>query len=339
MAFWTDRSVLVTGCSGFLGWRLTAALVARGADVVGLVRDTVPRSPLFDSGLAGRIKLTRGGVEDYSAVERILGEHEIDTVFHLAAQAIVGVASRNPMSTFETNIKGTWVLLEACRRSPLVSRIVVASSDKAYGEHDELPYREDRPLRGRHPYDVSKSCADLIASTYHNTFATPVCVTRCGNLFGPGDLNFSRIIPGTIRSALRGEHPIIRSDGSPVRDYLFVDDAVGGYLLLAEAMEDPAIHGSAFNFGAGEPVSVLDLTRRILTVAGRQDLEPVIQNSARSEIPRQYLSSERARALLGWQVGSGLDSRLRETHQWYKARETAAAIASSEMVKDWTAAP
>jgi CDP-glucose 4,6-dehydratase len=323
MPFWRNRPVLVTGCSGFLGWGLTAALVEAGADVVGLVRDSVPRSPLFQSGLAAQIKITRGCVEDYVTVERVINEYEVDTVFHLAAQAIVGVANRNPMSTFETNIKGTWVVLEACRRSPCVGRVVVASSDKSYGEHEELPYGEDHALRGRHPYDVSKSCADLIATTYHSTYATPVCVTRCGNLFGPGDLNFNRIVPGTMRSILQNERPIIRSDGSPIRDYVFIADVVRGYMLLAEAMEDRTIHGKAFNFGGGEPVSVLELTQRILMLARREDLAPVIRNNANGEIRNQYLSSARAQALLDWKVGADLDARLCETFAWYEAREHA----------------
>lgn len=318
MTFWRGRKVLVTGCTGFLGSALTAALAERGAELVGLVRDGVSRSPFFRDGLANEITVVRGTVEDYETVERCINEYEIDTVFHLAAQAIVGVANRNPMSTFETNVKGTWVLLEACRRNPSVSRVVVASSDKAYGEHDKLPYQEDAALQGRHPYDVSKSCADLIATAYHQTYKTPVCVTRCGNLFGPGDLNYNRVIPGTIRSALIGERPIIRSDGSPVRDYVYVGDIVDAYLCLAEHMDDAGLHGNAFNFGTGEPVSVVDLVRRILKVAGREDLEPVIQNNASSEIPRQYLSSKKAAERLGWRPGAPLDSRLRDTLEWYR---------------------
>jgi CDP-glucose 4,6-dehydratase len=231
----------------------------------------------------------------------------------------VGAANRNPLSTFEANIKGTWVVMDACRRSPLVTRVVVASSDKAYGEHEHLPYTEDLPLQGRHPYDVSKSCADLIAVTYHNTYKTPVCITRCGNLFGPGDLNFNRIVPGTIRSALLGERPVIRSDGSPVRDYVYVKDVASAYLRLAEKMDDAALHGRAFNIGTGEPVSVLDLTRRLLAAADRSDLEPLVQNTASSEILRQYLSTDAAREVLGWTPSAGLDARLREAVDWYRA--------------------
>lgn len=318
MGFWRNRNVLVTGCTGFLGWWLTNELVGRGARTVGLVRDLVPKSPFYLKGLDRQISVVRGSVEDYDAVERAINEYEVDTVFHIAAQAIVGAANRNPLSTFESNIKGTWVVLEACRNNPLVSRVVVASSDKAYGRHDSLPYTEDFPLRGNHPYDVSKSCADLIAMTYHNTYGTPVCVTRCGNIFGPGDLNYNRIVPGTIRSILDNERPIIRSDGSPLRDYVFVEDIAKAYLTLAEKMDDTSIHGQAFNFGTGEPISVLALTTAILAVAGREDLEPDIRNSASGEILHQYLSSERASEVLGWAPAKPLEQRLLETYEWQR---------------------
>jgi CDP-glucose 4,6-dehydratase len=285
---------------------------------LGLVRDLVPQSPFHADGFAERITTVRGTVDDYAVLERVLNEYEVDTVFHLAAQAIVTVANRNPLATFETNIKGTWTLLEACRRSPRVSRIVVASSDKAYGIHEELPYTEEHALRGTHPYDVSKSCADLIAITYHHTYDTPVSVTRCGNLFGPGDLNWSRIIPGTIRSALRGERPIIRSDGSPVRDYVHVEDIASAYTRLAEAMDAADVRGRGFNFATGEPLSVLDLTRMILKAADREDLEPEILDVAKAEIDRQYLSSELARKRLGWTPAKGMAERLAETVAWYR---------------------
>jgi len=318
MSFWEHRSVLVTGCTGFLGGWLTDELVRRRADVVGLVRDGVPLAPFFQSGLDHRISIVRGCVEDYHALTRILSEYEIDTVFHLAAQAIVGVAFRNPMATFDTNIRGTWTALEACRSYGRVSRVVVASSDKAYGDQDRLPYTEDHPLRGTHPYEVSKSCADLIAITYHKTYGLPVAVTRCGNLFGPGDLNFSRIVPGTIRSALRKERPIIRSDGSLVRDYVFVKDIVSAYLILAESMEDPSIHGLAYNFGTGTPISVLDLVRTILRLAGSATIDPIVLNEAKDEIKRQYVSSELASRVLGWAPGASMEERLGETIHWYR---------------------
>lgn len=318
MSFYKNRKVLVTGCTGFLGWWLTAELVEQGAEVVGLVRDYVPRAPFFLNGIDKKISTVRGSVEDIVSVERAINEYEVDTVFHLAAQAIVGVANRNPLSTFEANIKGTWVVLEACRNSRNVSRVVVASSDKAYGDHENLPYQESFPLQGRHPYDVSKSCADLIAISYHHTYGTPVCITRCGNLFGPGDMNFNRIVPGTMKSVLDNERPVIRSDGSPMRDYVFVGDIVNAYLMLAEHMDDSSIHGQAFNFGTGEPVSVLDLTNTILQVAGREDLEPDIRNTAKAEILHQYLSSQLANEVLGWRPGATLAERLAETYTWYR---------------------
>ncbi|MEZ5977447.1 MAG: NAD-dependent epimerase/dehydratase family protein [Planctomycetota bacterium] len=329
MSFWNDRRVFVTGATGFLGYALTDELLDRGADVVALVRDRVPRAPFFSERVAERVATVNGSVEDYDLLERAINEHEIDTVFHLAAQAIVGVANRDPLGTFEANIKGTWCLLEACRRNDRVTRVVAASSDKAYGSHDVLPYSEDCALQGKHPYDVSKSCADLICATYHNTWRTPVCVTRCGNLFGPGDLNYSRIVPGTIRSVLRGERPIIRSDGTPMRDYVHVRDIANAYILLAEKMEDPAVHGRAYNFGTGEPMSVLDLTRRLLAACGREDLEPDVLNEGKGEILHQYLSSDRARDELGWRPGASVGERLDETVAWYRehlAEETGAAV-------------
>lgn len=318
MSFWRDRKVFVTGCTGFLGQWLTEELLARGASVHGLVRDVVSHVPFFAKGIHRRITTVGGALEDYPLLERTINEYEIDTVFHLAAQAIVGVANRNPLATFETNVRGTWNLLEACRRNPTVSRIVVASSDKAYGIHEELPYTEQHALQGTHPYDVSKSCADLIAGAYHHTYATPVCRTRCGNLFGPGDINFSRIVPGTIRSALLGERPIIRSDGSPIRDYVYVKDIVGAYLLLAERMEDDSIQGHAFNFGGEAPLSVLELTRSILEAACRSDLEPVVLDEVEYEIPHQYLSWDLARRRLGWEPAGTLTEHLHETIDWYR---------------------
>ncbi len=318
LAFWRGRNVLVTGCAGFLGFWLTRSLVRKRANLVGLIRDTLPQAPFFRTRLIDSVSVVRGCIEDYPLLERCLNEYEIDSVFHLAAQSIVGVANRNPLATFETNIQGTWSLLEACRRNPTVKRVIIASSDKAYGIHKQLPYTEDLPLAGSHPYDVSKSCADLIAATYHNTFQTPVCISRCGNMFGGGDLNFSRIIPGTIRCIHRGERPIIRSDGSPIRDYIHVEDIVNGYLRLAHRMDDVSIHGQAFNFGAGAPLSVLDLTRTILRLMERKDLEPRILNEAKGEIHHQYLSSELADRVLGWRPRSPLEQRLRQTIRWYR---------------------
>jgi len=316
-AFWRDRPVLVTGATGLLGSWLTEALGLCGAQVVALVRDDVPASRLWSSGTGARVNVVRGCVEDQALVERVLGEYEVEAVFHLAAQTIVGIANRNPVSTFESNIRGTWCVLEACRRSPAVGRVVVASSDKAYGEHEVLPYDETAPLQGRHPYDVSKSCADLIALSYHATWGLPVCTTRCGNFYGAGDLNWNRIIPGTVRSVVRGERPVIRSDGTFVRDYFYVKDGVGAYLRLAERLREPGVAGQPFNFSHDVPLTVLDLTRRILAAMG-SDLEPVVEGRATNEIRRQYLSSAKARRVLEWCPGYTLDEALAETIAWYR---------------------
>ena len=315
-AFWRDRSVLVTGCTGLLGSRVTDALVRAGARVVGLIRDYVPESRLVGDGLINSISVVRGSVEDLGLLERVLGEYEVSTVVHLAAQTIVRIANRNPISTFESNIRGTYLLLEACRRSPLVSSIVVASSDKAYGEQRILPYTETTSLQGTHPYDVSKSCADLLARAYFETYQLPVAVTRCGNLYGGGDLNFSRAIPGAIASVLKGERPIIRSDGTLTRDYFYVLDGAAATLLLAERIERDGLAGDAFNFSNELRMSVLDVTRRILELMGRADLEPEILNTARNEIPHQCLSAEKARAVLGWRPLVTLDEGRAETIAW-----------------------
>ncbi|MFC1951674.1 GDP-mannose 4,6-dehydratase [Chloroflexota bacterium] len=316
--FWKNRNVFITGCTGLLGSHLTQLLVAHKANVVGLVRDLVPKSNLIQTGVYDKINIVRGCVEDFLTIERALNEYEIDTVFHLAAQTIVGIANRNPLSTFESNIKGTWCVLEACQRVSVVKRIVMASSDKAYGEQEELPYHETAPLKGSHPYDASKSCADLLAYTYFNTYKLPVCVTRCGNFYGSGDLNFNRIVPGTIRSVLNNEPPTIRSDGTYIRDYFYVKDAALAYMYLAEKMEYPKIHGEAFNFSNESQITVLELTNKILKIMDRTDLKVVILNQAKHEIKHQYLSAGKSRELLGWKPKYNLDSALKETVEWYK---------------------
>ena len=316
--FWRDRRVLVTGAPGFLGGWLVPALLAGGADVVTIIRDWVPESQLTASGRVAEVTVVRGDVCDQALLERVLGEYEIATVLHLAAQAVVPIANRNPVSTFETNIAGTWRLLEACRRSPTVRQIVLASSDKAYGDSDELPYVETMPLEAEHPYDVSKACADLIARAYARTWALPVVTTRCGNFFGGGDLNWSRVVPGTIRSVLRGERPVIRSDGSPVRDYIYVEDAVSAYLLLAEQLAaEPTLAGEAFNFSTETPLAVRALVDRILELMGSK-LVPVVLNEARNEILSQHLDASKARKRLGWRPLYGLDEGLRRTSSWYR---------------------
>lgn len=316
--FWRDRNVFITGCTGLLGSWLTEALLAREARVVGLVRDWVPDSRLFGQQLERRITIVRGAIEDFATVERALNEYEIETVFHLAAQTIVETANRNPVSTFETNIAGTWRVLEACRRVPTVKRVIIASSDKAYGEQVTLPTPETAPLKATNPYDVSKACDDLLAAAYFATYGLPVTITRCGNFFGGGDLNFNRLVPGTIRAVLRGERPIIRSDGTPIRDYFYIEDAAEAYLLLAEKMDARAVHGEAFNFSHETPVSVLEMTRTILKLMDREDLKPVVQKTARHEIAAQSLSAKKARARLGWRPTHTLEAGLTQTIAWYR---------------------
>ena len=316
--FWQDRPVLVTGATGLLGSWLTRGLLEAGADVVCLVRDWVPRSELVRRSIIDRVNVVRGDVCDRDVLERTIGEYETGTVFHLAAQTIVGIANRNPISTFESNIQGTWNLLEACRRSPGVRSIVVASSDKAYGDQEVLPYNEDTPLQGRHPYDVSKSCADLIAQTFAHTYGLPVAVTRCGNFYGGGDLNWNRIVPGTIRSVLRGERPVIRSDGHYVRDYFYVEDGAAAYMLLAEQLHGrPELRGRAFNFSNESEVTVLAVVERILR-AMQSPLEPEVLGQASNEIRRQSLGAERARTELDWRPLFTLDQGLERTISWYR---------------------
>jgi len=317
LSFWHNRPTLVTGCTGLLGSWLTQALVDAGAEVVGVIRDVVPQSQLVRSGTVGRIRIVRGDVTDYALMERTLNEYEIDAVFHLAAQTIVGIANRAPLSTFEANIRGTWVTLEAARRAPTVKRILVASSDKAYGTQPVLPYTEDMPLQGQHPYDVSKSAADLLAQSYANTYGAPVAITRCANLYGGGDLNWNRLVPGTVRSALKGEAPVIRSDGTFMRDYLYVRDAVRAYMLLAEALDRPEIRGQAFNCGTDDPMSVLEMTRLILKLSPHTELEPRVLNEVKNEIKDQYLDSAKIKRMLGWSPTWTREAALSETLAWY----------------------
>jgi CDP-glucose 4,6-dehydratase len=317
--FWRDRPTFVTGATGLVGGWLVKRLVAAGADVVCLVRDWVPQSVLVCDRLWDRVRVVRGDVTDQALLERALGEYEVDTVIHLAAQTIVGIANRNPVSTLESNIAGTWRLLEACRRSPAVRQIVLASSDKAYGDQPQLPYGESTPLQGEHPYDVSKSCADLIGRMYAVTYGMPVTITRCGNFFGGGDLNWNRILPGTIRSIVRGERPVIRSDGKYVRDYFYVEDGAAAYMLLAERLgADRSLAGEAFNFSNEEPLTVTELVDRVRSVMDSR-LDPDIRNEARHEILAQSLSAEKARRILGWQPLFTLDEGLTRTVEWYRS--------------------
>lgn len=316
-SFWRNRPTFITGATGLVGAWLVRRLINLNAEVVCLVRDWVPQSELVRSQLIEQVKVVRGDVCDQSLLERVLAEYEIDTVIHLAAQTIVGVANRNPISTFETNIGGTWALLEACRRSPMVKQIVLASSDKAYGIQEKLPYDEESPLQGSYPYDVSKSCADLIAQTYAKTYDLPVVITRCGNFYGGGDLNWNRLVPGTIRAVLRNERPIIRSDGHYVRDYFYVEDGAAAYTLLAEKLaENPSLSGHAFNFSNELQITVLQLVEKILGLMNSK-LKPDIRNEASNEIRYQYLNAAKARHLLQWQPLFTLEEGLQRTIKWY----------------------
>ena len=320
--FWKNKNIFITGATGLLGSWLTKLMVDEKANVVILNRDIVPKSILWGNSdefnyIKNEISVVYGSLEDYQLLERTINEYEIEIVFHLGAQTIVGSANRNPLSTFESNVRGTYNLLEACRRNKeFIKAVIVASSDKAYGVQDKLPYDENTPLRGTHPYDVSKSCADLIAYTYYNTYGLPVCVTRCGNLFGPGDLNFNRIVPGTIRSVLLGEKPIIRSDGRYIRDYFYVKDGALAYKHLAEKMYEFEISGECFNFSNEIQVTVLELVDTILEIMG-SSLKPEVLGGATNEIKHQYLSARKASEVLNWNPHYTLEESIKETIEWY----------------------
>jgi CDP-glucose 4,6-dehydratase len=316
--YWAEKRALVTGATGIVGSWLVKSLLGRGASVVTLVRDADPQSELYRSGDVQRTTVVTGALEDFWTVERAINEHDVDTVFHLGAQTIVNTAHRFPLPTFEANIRGTYHVLEACRlHAGLVRRLVVASSDKAYGDQPSLPYTEDSPLLGSHPYDVSKSCADLLARSYFHTYGLAVAITRCGNVYGGGDLNWSRIVPGTIRSLLRGERPVVRSDGTLVRDYIYVEDVVEAYLVTAESIDTRGVAGEALNFSAGSAVTVSEIVAALQKLTGRTDLAPVVLGQARGEIRRQTLSCEKARRVLGWSHRYSLEDGLRPTLEWY----------------------
>ncbi|MGQ9898495.1 MAG: GDP-mannose 4,6-dehydratase [Acidobacteriota bacterium] len=320
MNFWRDRRVFVTGATGLVGSWLVKALLSKGAQVIALIRDADPQSELLRSGDIRRIAVVNGQLEDFVTLERVIQDHEPDTVFHLAAQTIVGAAHRNPLENFESNVRGTYHLLEACRRGrPFVQRIVVASSDKAYGTADTLPYVETMPLRGRHPYEVAKSCADLITAAYYHTYGLPVAIARCGNIYGGGDLNWSRIVPGTIRAFWRRERPIIRSDGTYIRDYLYVEDVVNAYLQLAADLDRPGIAGEGFNFSPERPLTVLELVERIQELMDCRHIPLDIRNTAVGEIHSQYLDASKARERLNWSPRHTLEDGLRATITWYCA--------------------
>jgi CDP-glucose 4,6-dehydratase len=317
MGFWEGKNVLVTGANGFIGSWVADALLENGAKVTALIRDRIPNSELNLSGNVKKINTVDGSLTDINVIKRALNEYEVDTVFHLAAQAIVTTANRSPLSTFESNIKGTWNILEACREHRLTERVVVASSDKAYGDQEKLPYTEDSPLLGLYPYDASKACADILTQSYYNTYQLPIAITRLANTYGGGDLNFTRIIPDTIRAILKNKEPIIRSDGTPVRDYMYAKDAAEGYLVLGENINK--VKGQAFNFGNNSPINVLDLVKEILKAAD-SNLKPVIKGKGKSkgEIDKQYLDSTKAEKVLGWKPKYALNQGLKETIEWYK---------------------
>ncbi len=315
--FWRLRPTFVTGATGLMGSWLLRSLVDAGAEVTVLVRDGAPRSIAATSGLLLQVGTVYGSLEDFNLIRRSLSEYSIDTVFHLAAQPLVGVAKLDPLSTLETNVRGSWNVLEAARLCG-VRQTVIASSDKAYGASPDLPYTEKHPLQGRYPYDVSKSCTDLIATMYATTYGLPVGIMRCANLFGGGDLNFSRTIPGAVEATLKGERFVIRSDGKFVRDFLYVKDAALAYMRVAEALaSNPSLAGEAFNFGLGLRLTVLELVGTILEMMGRKDLEPIVQNRASHEIREQYLSCEKAQTVLEWSPQYTLIEGLRETIAWY----------------------
>lgn len=317
-AYWGSKRVLVTGASGMVGSWLTRWLAESGAYTVAFIADTDPQSELVRSGTINKVSVVNGRLESYDDIERAINNHEVDSIFHLGAQPIVGAADRAPRHTFESNIQGTWNLLDACRvLSPLVKRIVVASSDKAYGTQPILPYTEDMSMNGDHPYEVSKSCTDLISTTYARTYGTPVTIARCGNIYGGGDLNWNRIVPGTFRSLLRGEQPILRSDGTFVRDYLHVDDIVSAYLALGEQTDNPDFAGQGFNFSDESPLTVMEIYKAICVAAGQAETEPKILNAASSEIKDQYLDSTKAHTVLGWQASVSLQDGLKKSFDWY----------------------
>jgi CDP-glucose 4,6-dehydratase len=317
------HSAFVTGAYGLLGTWLVRALVRDGVEVTVLRRDATPRSALVLEGLEAQVNVVTGDLVGAGVVERALGEYEVDSVFHLAAQTIVGTANRSPASTWDTNLRGTWTVLEACRLHP-VARVVVAASDKAYGQHAELPYREDFALQPRYPYDVSKAATDLIARSYWHTYELPVATTRFANLYGGGDTNRSRLVPEAIDAALAGRRPVIRSDGTPERDFLYVEDAVAAYLQIAAALDGDGARGEAFNAGGGEPHAVREVVERICAIAGT-DVQPDIRGTGTpaGEIDRQYVDTTKLRELTGWQPEVGLEEGLRRTVTWYREHPAA----------------
>jgi len=316
--YWKDLSVLVTGANGFLGSWVTQRLVEEGANVICFIRDVLPRSLFNLSGTVDKATIAHGALEEYVSLERVFNEFEVDFCFHLAAQAIVGTAERFPLSTYESNIRGTWNVLEGVRRNSRVKGLVVASSDKVYGSQERLPYTEQDTLGGLNPYDVSKVCVDLLAQSYFHTYGLPVGIARSGNFYGPGDLNFSRVVPQTIRSLIRNENPVVRSDGTYLRDYFYVEDAADAFLALGENLAKDSVKGQAFNFGTETPTQVIDVVHQLIGLSGKKQLKPVILNQAAHEIKAQYLSCRKAQELLGWRHTTALKSGLAKSYSWYQ---------------------
>ena len=320
MKYWEGKNVFVTGATGIVGGWLVKHLVENKARVVVLTRDEVPNSNFMLENLNNKVIIVKGDLTNQLLIQRLVNEYEIDTIFHLAAQALVTIANSNPVNTFESNIKGTWNILEAARLNNLVKRVVIASSDKAYGSPKILPYTEDMPLQGEHPYDVSKSCADLLARAYYKTYGLPVAITRCSNIYGGGDINFNRIIPGLIKAVLKNEEFVIRSDGTFERDYMYVEDAVNAYLTLAENLDRDEIKGESFNFGTETPINVLELIEKIKKILNIH-IEKKVLGQAKGEIDKQYLGCEKARRMLNWKPHYNLNEGILKTFEWYKKYE------------------
>jgi len=316
--FWKGRNVFVTGADGFICSWVAKKLVDNGANVTIIVRDFKKNPGYKLAGLTEKeINIVMGDIVNFDSVKRAINEYETEFCFHLAAQAIVQTANRSPLSTFESNIKGTWNILEACRTTETVKGIIVASSDKAYGVQKKLPYTEDSPLQGLYPYDASKACTDILTRSYFRSYGLPVAVTRNANIYGGGDTNWNRIIPDVMRCILKDQELLIRSDGTPERDYMYIKDAVNAYLTLAENISKPEVKGEAFNFGTGKPVSVKDLVNKIIQVSGKS-IQPKILGQAKNEIDKQYLDATKAKTILGWKTKYSLEEGLMETFEWYK---------------------
>jgi len=314
---WKDANVLVTGADGFIGSHVAKALIEKHAQVTTVVRDMKKYNNIDILNIKNKINIVNGNLVNFKDCERAINEYDIEFCFHIAAQAIVGPANRSPLSTFESNIQGTWNILEACRTSKTVKGLVVASSDKAYGQQEKLPYTENSPLTGYFPYDASKVCAEVLAKSYFMAYKLPLAITRNANTYGPADMNLSRIIPDVITRLIRNEQPIIRSDGTPERDYIYIKDAVSAYLTLAENLHREDVIGQAFNFGTGKPISVLDLYNKIIKLMDK-NARPKILGEAKNEIDKQYLDSQKAKKILNWEAVYDLDSGLKETIEWYR---------------------